>query len=95
MSLTVKDPEAHRLAKEPAAATGVSVTEVVVEALRERWLREQGTATRRSPEEKGRLIERALAIARDCAQRLAQAGLPENPDELLFDERGLAIDASR
>lgn len=95
MSLNIKHPEAHRLAKELAAATGTSMTEVVLEALRDRWLREQHAATRRSPEEKARLIERALAIGRDCANRLAQAQMPESPDELLFDERGLPHDAGR
>jgi antitoxin VapB len=34
MSLNIKHPEAHRLAKELAAATGASITEVVTEALR-------------------------------------------------------------
>ncbi|MFN2323362.1 MAG: type II toxin-antitoxin system VapB family antitoxin [Trueperaceae bacterium] len=95
MSLNIKHPEAHRLAKELATATGTSMTEVVTEALRERWEREQHAATRRTPKERARLIERALAIGRDCAARLAQAELPENPDELLFDERGLPHDAGR
>ena len=36
-----------------------------------------------------------LAIGRDCAERLARAELPEHPDELLFDERGLPHDAGR
>lgn len=95
MSLNIKHPEAHRLAKELAAATGASMTEVVTEALRERWLREQHSAAQRNPDENARLIERALAIGRDCAERLARAELPENPDELLFDERGLPHDAGR
>ncbi len=95
VSLNIKHPEAHRLAKELAAATGTSMTEVVTEALRERWLREQHTAARRNPDEKARLIERALAIGRDCAERLAKAELPENPDKLLFDENGLPLYAGR
>ncbi len=61
----------------------------------DRWLREQRTAARRNPDENARLIDRALAIGRDCAERLARAELPENPDELLFDERGLPHDAGR
>jgi len=95
MSLNIKHPEAHRLAKELASATGVSMTEVVTEALRERWLRERHTPAQRSPDEQAQLIERALTIGRDCATRLAQADLTENPDELLFDERGLPRDAGR
>jgi antitoxin VapB len=94
MRLNIKHPQAHRLAKELAAATGASMTEVVIDALRERWLREQHTGARRKPDESARLIERALAIGRDCAERLALAEVPENP-ELLFDERGLLPDAGR
>lgn len=37
MSLNVKDPEAHRLAKAISRATGESMTRVVTEALRERY----------------------------------------------------------
>jgi len=95
MGLNIKHPEAHRLAKELASATGASMTEVVTEALRERWLREQRLAARRSPDERAQLIERALTVSRDCATRLARAELPENPDELLFDELGLPHDAGR
>lgn len=83
------------LTKELATTTGASMTEIVTEALRERWRREQHSAARRTPEESARLIERALAIGRDCAERLARSALPENPDELLFDERGLPHDAGR
>ena len=89
MSLNIKHPEAHRLAKEIAAATGTSMTEVVTEALRQRWLREQQATARRTPDERARLIERGLAIGRDCAPRLHHAGALPNPDDLLFDERGL------
>ena len=89
MALNIKDPEAHRLAKKIAAATGASMTDVVTEALRERWLREQRGEAQRSPEERGRLIDRALSIGRDCAKRMERAGLPDNPDDLLFDELGL------
>ena len=95
MSLNIKHPEAHRIAKELASATGASMTEVVTEALRERWLREHRSAARRSPDERAQLIERALTIGRDCATRLAQADLPTNPDELLFDEHGLPHEPGR
>ena len=94
MSLNIKHPEAHRLAKALATATGASMTEVVTEALRERWMREQHSAVRRTPDERAQLIERALTIGRDCAARLAQAEVPEN-DELLFDERGLPHEPGR
>ncbi|WEZ84299.1 type II toxin-antitoxin system VapB family antitoxin [Rhizobium sp. 32-5/1] len=37
MSLNVKDPEAHRLAQAIAHATGLSMSRVVTDALRERY----------------------------------------------------------
>jgi antitoxin VapB len=37
MSLNIKDPEAHRLARAIAQATGQSMTRVVTDALRERY----------------------------------------------------------
>lgn len=39
MGQTIKHAEAIRLARVIAAATGASMTEVVTEALRERWER--------------------------------------------------------
>ncbi|MBX7434081.1 type II toxin-antitoxin system VapB family antitoxin [Mycobacterium sp. Y57] len=44
MALSIKDPEADRLARELAARTGETLTEVVVVALRERLARETGRA---------------------------------------------------
>jgi antitoxin VapB len=42
MSLSIKHPEADRLARELAARTGESLTEAVITALRERLRRQQG-----------------------------------------------------
>ncbi len=42
MALTIEHPEVERLARELAATTGESLTEVVLQALRERLIREQG-----------------------------------------------------
>lgn len=42
MALSIKHPEADRLARELAARTGESLTEAIVNALRERLLRERG-----------------------------------------------------
>jgi len=89
MSLNIKHPDAHRLAKELAAATGTSMTAVVTEALREQWERQQRATTHRTADERARLIERGLAIARDCAARLHRANVASDADDLLFDERGL------
>ncbi|HTY30130.1 type II toxin-antitoxin system VapB family antitoxin [Mycobacterium sp.] len=82
MALSIKDPEADRLARELAARTGETLTEAVVVALRERLARETGR-TRAIP-----LREELAAIRRRCA------ALPvldtRSADEILgYDERGL------
>lgn len=45
VALSIKDPEADRLARELAARTGETLTEAVVVALRERLARETGRTT--------------------------------------------------
>lgn len=59
--INIKNPEADRLARALAAQTGESITEVVIEALREKLLREQG---KRAPIE---LKEAILLIGNRCA----------------------------
>ncbi len=82
MALSIKHPEADRLARQLAAQTGESLTEAVLTALRERLVREQGRAT--TP----RLRDELRAIRHRCAQ------LPvldtRTADEILgYDENGL------
>ena len=82
MALSIKHPEADRLARELAARTGETLTEAVIEALRERLIREQGRP--HGP----RVSEQLAAIGRRCA------ALPvldqRTPDEILgYDEQGL------
>jgi antitoxin VapB len=84
VALSIKDPEADRLARELAARTGETLTEAVVVALRERLARETGR-TRSIP-----LREELAAIRRRCA------ALPvldtRTADEILgYDERGLPV----
>ena len=79
-SLNVKDPEAHRLAKAIADATGESMTGAVTQALRERYDRLQsrrGKAT----------VEELLAIADRAAAHIKGSYLDHA--EYLYDERGL------
>ncbi|MGO9265635.1 MAG: type II toxin-antitoxin system VapB family antitoxin [Candidatus Binataceae bacterium] len=81
MALNIKHPEADRLARELAEKTGETITEVVIEALRERLAREEG---RLAPQT---LAEEILAIGRRCA------ALPEldsrTPDEIIgYDKHG-------
>ena len=84
MALSIKDPEADRLARALAARTGETLTQAVVVALRERLARETGR-TRAVP-----LREELAAIRRRCA---ALPVLDTRPaDEILgFDERGLPV----
>lgn len=82
MALSVKHPEADRLAREVAARTGETLTMAVVVALRERLARLRGRSRRR------RLRDDLREIARRCAQ------LPtlddRQADEILgYDDRGL------
>lgn len=82
MALSIKHPEADRLARQLAETTGESLTDAIIQALRERLRREQGRT--RPP----RLREEIRAIRQRCA------ALPvrdhRSPDEILgYDEKGL------
>lgn len=80
MSLNIKDPEAHRLAQAIARATGESMTQVVMDALRERFARLEHSRRKAS-------VEELLAIADRAAARLKRPYVDHA--ELLYDERGL------
>jgi antitoxin VapB len=75
MALSIKHPEADRLARELAACTGETLTQAVLEALRERLRRERGRSREQS------LAEELRAIRKRCA------ALPvlddRSPDEIL------------
>jgi len=82
MALSIKNPEADRLARELAKTTGETLTEAIVRALRERLRRERGRM--RAP----RLKEELHAIRERCSK------LPildsRSPDEILgYDDAGL------
>jgi len=82
MALSIKHPEADRLARELAATTGESVTEAVVRALRERLTRERAKAP------PAQLRGRFRAIRKKCS------ALPvldnRSPDDLIgYDDHGL------
>jgi antitoxin VapB len=81
MSLNIKDPEAHRLARKLAEQTGETMTRAVTEALRERLVRLSRAV---KPEA---AAEDLLAIGRRCAATLK--GKPVDHGVLLYDERGL------
>lgn len=82
MALSIKHPEADRLARELARSTGESLTEAVMKALRERLVREHRKTV--AP----RLREEIRAIRERCAR------LPvldsRSADEIVgYDENGL------
>ncbi len=82
MALSLKDPEADRLAREVAERTGETLTGAVIVALRERLARLKG---RRRPR---RLRDDLREIGRRCA---ALPTLDDRPaDEILgYDEHGV------
>ncbi len=81
MALSIKNPEAERLAKALARASGETVTQAVIRALREALVRRRG---RRSASD---VTEAILRISRHCA---ALPDLDDRPpDESLgYDEHG-------
>jgi antitoxin VapB len=82
VALSIKDPEADRLARELAARTGETLTQAVLTALRERLERESKR-------------KRVLPLRDELAAiRLRYAELPDldnrSPEEIIgYDEHGL------
>jgi antitoxin VapB len=81
MALNIKNPEAHRLARELAALTGESMTVVVIEAVRERLAR---VRQQREP-----LAARLRAIGKDCASHLKEPARSIDHADLLYGADGL------
>jgi antitoxin VapB len=83
MALSIKSPEADRLARELAAATGETITAAVVTAMRERLEREK-----RKNEDSRRLAADLMAIVEHCAS-LPLLDTRSDDDILGYDENGL------
>lgn len=82
MALSIKDPEADRLAREVTARTGETLTQAIVVALKERLARLRGRARRRP------LRNELRDIGQRCASLPTIDG--RSDDEILgYDERGL------
>jgi antitoxin VapB len=81
LSLNIKDPEAHKLARELANETGETMTRAVTEALRERLGR------LRKKQNKKMTVEEMLELGRQFRKHL-KGPLPDHA-ELLYDEKGL------
>lgn len=82
MSLYIRNEEADRLARELAARTGESLTDVVTTALRERL--ERTPAKLKTYEEK-------MAFLKEVQERIAKLPVldPRDPDDMLYDEYGV------
>jgi antitoxin VapB len=83
MALSIKDPEADRLARELAEATGESLTQAVTNALRDRL-----RLIRAHDRTKEQRLADALKIVEEFSKRRVADG--RSADEILgYDERGL------
>ncbi len=80
MTLNIKNPEAHRLALAISQATGESMTQVVIDALREHYERVQKNQSKAGYEELRGIAQRVA----DCVQ----APYSEHA-EVLYDDLGL------
>jgi antitoxin VapB len=83
MHLNIENDEARRLATELAEITGESLTEAVIEALRERLERERSIKERK---------QRIDAITYEFLDALMASGQPmtqKQMDEWMYDEYGL------
>ena len=83
MTLSIKNPNADRLARALSQRTGETLTEAVINALRERLEREL-----RKEQSIGRLVEDVMEIGRHCASLPLLDG--RRPDEILgYEKNGL------
>jgi antitoxin VapB len=83
MALSIKDPETDRLARQLAATTGETLTEAILNALRERLARQR--LRRPAPRS-------AKAILSDAQQRLNRVTVKDRrtADQILgYDRKGL------
>ena len=82
MALSIKDPEAVRLARAVARYTGETMTQAVITALRERLSREE-----RKAQEIDILVDEVMQIGRHFSTLPVLD--PRTLDEMLYDESGL------
>jgi antitoxin VapB len=82
VALSIKHPEADRLARELAKANGEGLTEAVINALRERLARQRARKAGRRLSDELRAIGERVAALPVLDER--------TPEEILgYDERGL------
>jgi antitoxin VapB len=78
VSLNIKNPDATRLIRELAEATGESLTQALTTAVRERLDRVRAQEPNRD--------DRIWAIVGELRSRLPEGYLDQNFDALLYDE---------
>jgi antitoxin VapB len=83
--LNIKNAEAYRLVKELAAATGESMTQAVIESVRERLDRFRSARV----EDVDARVERIMELAKVIHDAAPPGYWDQDLDELLYDERGL------
>jgi antitoxin VapB len=81
--LNIKSPEAHRLARELAELRGVSMTNAVTEALREKLDREKHRRRNKS------LSAELLEIGKRCAAHMKRPVKSSDHAAMLYDSKGL------
>lgn len=84
MALSIKDPEAVRLARAVTHYTGETLTQAVIIALRERLAREE-----RKAQETDTLVDEVMQIGRYFAA--LPVSEPRSIEELLYDDNGLPV----
>jgi antitoxin VapB len=82
MSLNIKDPEVHQMARELADLTGESMTQAIGIAVKDRLMR-----IRASKRKKRMSVEEMLALGKRVRAKIK--GPLVDHGELLYDERGL------
>jgi len=85
MSLNIKNEETVRLVRELADELGVSMTAAITDAVRARL---EAVRVDRTAQEEDAYVERVLAIAAEMRERLGDADLNLEIEDL-YDEMGL------
>jgi antitoxin VapB len=88
MSLNIKDPEVHEMAREIAAIHGISMTGAVREALREKLDKDRAEKNSPTLEEK-RKYDLLMDFANECALLVPEPIHSWDIDAYLYDEDGL------
>lgn len=86
MGMNIKNPEAERLTRQLAEATGESLTEAITASVRERLERVHARAARQRPEARR---ERLLELGQEIAASLPEPWATQPHGELLYDDLGL------